>query len=61
MTDLETVLLIALGVMVYLWHRQTQRAQYYRAVIIAVGLGHARVEIDDVNKAIRVTDVKKGA
>ena len=61
MTDLEIVLGVAFGVMVYLWNRQTQRAQYYRAVIIAVGLGHARVEIDDDNKAIRVTDVKNGA
>ena len=59
MTDLETVLIIALAVMVFLWNRQMYRIAHYRGIIIAVGLGHARVEIDDTDKVIRIVDIKK--
>ncbi len=59
MTDLEIVLGIALAVMLFIWQRQMYQIKYYRGIVIAVGLGHARVEIDDEDKVIRIVDAKK--
>lgn len=58
MTDLEIVLGIALVVMLFIWQRQMYQIKYYRAIIISVGLGHSRVEIDDEDKTIRIKDNK---
>lgn len=58
MTDLEIVLGIAFIVMLFIWHRQVYQLKYYRAIVIAVGLGHARVEINDEDKVIRIVDIK---
>jgi hypothetical protein len=59
MTDLEIVLGIALVVMLFIWQRQMYQIRYYRAIIVSVGLGHSRVEIDDEDKKIHIKDNKK--
>ena len=59
MTDLEIVLGIALAVMLFIWQRQMYQIKYYRAIIVSVGLGHSRVEIDDEDKTIRIKDNNK--
>jgi hypothetical protein len=54
MTELETVLLIALGVMLILWIQQRNHIKYYRAIIFAVGNKEARIEISKEEKTVRI-------
>lgn len=54
MTELETVLLCAFGVMFYLWLEQRNHIKYYRAIIFAVGNKEARIEISKEEKTIRI-------
>jgi hypothetical protein len=54
MTELETVLLFAFGVMLILWIQQRIHTKHYRAIIFAVGNKEARIEIDRENKTVRI-------
>lgn len=54
MSELEIVLGIAWLAMTYLFFKQRSDIQYLRGIIIGVGLGEARVEVDDVSKVVRI-------
>lgn len=57
MTELETVLLIAFGVMLILWLQQRNHIKYYRAIIFAVGEKRARIEINEESKVVNIVRI----
>lgn len=54
MSDLETTLMISLGVMLLLHIFQRRAIRELRGIVIAVGKGDAHIEINDEERVIRV-------
>lgn len=54
MTDLEIVLLGALGVVLYLYHRADRALRYYKCAIVAVGLKQATVRVNEEDKSFHI-------
>lgn len=46
MTDLEIVLAIAFVIILWMYRRENARGDYYKATLIAVGLGVVSIEVD---------------
>ena len=46
MTELEIVLSIAFVIILWLYRRENARGNYYKATLIAVGLGVVNIEVD---------------
>jgi hypothetical protein len=46
MTDLEIVLAIAFVIILWMYRRENARGNYYKATLIAVGLGVVSIEVD---------------
>jgi hypothetical protein len=54
MTELETVLLCALGFMLFMYYRAERKAKYYQFALVAVGLNKATVIIDEDDKSFTI-------
>ena len=61
MTELEIVLLCAFGFVLYLYNRTNNALQYYKCAIIAVGLKHATVIVDETDKTFTIEINKASA
>ena len=59
MTELETVLVIALVVMLVLYRLASTRATLYRCTLIGVGKGEINIEVDEVNKRFCIVPNEK--
>lgn len=58
MSELEIVLLCALGATLYLWKKAENRADWFKGVLVAVGKKEAYVEIDERRKTISIREVE---
>ena len=54
MTDLEIVLMIAFGVMLYLYNRTNKALRYYKCAILAVGMKQATVTVNEEDKSFSI-------
>lgn len=54
MTDLEIVLMIAFGVVLYLYNKASQALRYYKCAIVAVGLKQATVIVNREDKSFSI-------
>ena len=54
MTDLEIVLLCALGFMLFMYYQADRKAKYYQFALVAVGLNKATVIIDEDDKSFTI-------
>jgi hypothetical protein len=61
MTDLEIVLLCAFAFVLYLYNRTERKLKYYRNAIVAVGLKHAVVTVDENDKTFTIEINKASA
>lgn len=61
MTELEIVLLCALWFMVFMYFRTERKLKYYRHAIVAVGLKHAVVTVDENDKTFTIEINKASA
>jgi len=61
MTDLEIVLLCALWFVLYMYFRTERKLSYYRHAIVAVGLKHAVVTVDENDKTFTIEINKASA
>ena len=59
MTELETVLVIALVVMLVLYRIASNRAALYRCTLIGVGKGEIDIEVDETNKRFCIVPNEK--
>lgn len=58
MTELECVLTIACAVMWWAYRRAERRADHFKALMIAVGVGAVRIEVNEEQKTYKV-EVRK--
>lgn len=58
MSELEIVLLCALGVMLYLWKKAENRADWFKGALVAVGKKEVYVEIDEREKTFCIKDAE---
>ena len=54
MTELEIVLLCALGFMLFMYYRAERKAKQYQFALVAVGLNKATVIIDEDDKSFTI-------
>lgn len=58
MTELETILLIAVGVLLWAYRGAVKRADYFKGVLLAVGAGFVRIEVNEQDKTYKLEVVK---
>ena len=54
MTELEIVLIVALVVVVWAYRVAVRRADYYKTLVIAIGVGAVHIEVDEDNKTYKL-------
>ena len=54
MTELEIVLLIAVVVLLWAYRVTVRRADYYKTLVIAIGVGAVHIEVDEDNKTYKL-------
>ena len=59
MTELETLLVIALVVMLVLYRIANNRAALYKCTLIGVGKGEISIEVDEANKRFCIVPNEK--
>ena len=58
MTELECVLTVAFAVVWWAYRRAERRADYFKCLLLAVGVGAVRIEVDEENKTYKL-EVRK--
>jgi hypothetical protein len=58
MSELEIVLLLAFGVMLYLWKKENSRADWFKSALIAVGKKEAYIEVNEREKTFCIKEAK---
>lgn len=58
MTELECVLTLAFAVVWWAYRRAERRADHFKALLIAVGVGAVRIEVNEEQKTYKV-EVRK--
>ena len=54
MTELEIVLSIAVVVLLWAYFGAVKRGNYYKTLVIAIGVGAVRIEVNEDNKTYRL-------
>jgi hypothetical protein len=54
MTELEIVLIVALVVVVWAYRVAVRRADYYKTLVIAIGVGVVSIEVNEDNKTYKL-------
>ena len=54
MTELEIVLSIAVVVLLWAYRVAVRRADYYKTLVIAIGVGAIHIEVDENNKTYKL-------
>jgi hypothetical protein len=58
MSELEIVLMFAFGVMLYLWKKASNQADWFKSALIAVGKKEAYIEIDEREKTFCIKEAE---
>lgn len=54
MTDLEVVLSIAVAVLLWAYRGAVKRADHYKCIMLAIGVGAVRIEVNEENKTYKL-------
>jgi hypothetical protein len=54
MTELEIVLSIAVVVLLWAYRVAVRRADYYKTLVIAIGVGAVNIEVNENNKTYKL-------
>ena len=58
MTELEIVLSIAVVVLLWAYRGAVRRGDHYKGVMLAIGVGAVRIEVNEDNKTYKIEVVK---
>ena len=54
MTELECVLTVAFAVVWWAYRRAERRADHFKALMLAIGVGAVRIQVDEENKTYKL-------
>jgi hypothetical protein len=58
MSELEIVLMFAFGVMLYLWKKASDQADWFKCALVAVGRKEAYIEMDEREKTFCIKEAE---
>ena len=58
MTDLEIVLSIAVVVLLWAYRTAVQRGDYFKTLVLAIGVGAVNIEVNEDNKTYKIEVIK---